>query len=72
VGAIARTYAHFGFDWTPEAERRMRAWHASNPQHKHGGHQYRAEDFGLSEDAIAERFARYAERFGVPREPARG
>ena len=72
VGASARVYAHFGFDWTPEAERRMRAWHASNPQHKHGGHPYRAEDFGLSEDAIAERFARYAERFGVPREPARG
>jgi len=71
VGAIARMYAHFGFAWTAEAERRMRAWHASNPQHKHGGHPYSAEEFGLSEDALAERFARYAERFAVPREPAR-
>lgn len=71
VGAIARMYAHFGFDWTPEAEGRMRAWHAANPQHKHGGHRYSAERFGLSEDGIAERFADYARRFDVPREPAR-
>lgn len=72
VGAIARMYAHFGFAWTPEAERRMRAWHDENPQHKHGGHRYTAERFGLSEEGIAERFARYAERFDVPREPTRG
>lgn len=72
VAAIARMYDHFGFAWSDEAERRMRAWHAANPQHKHGGHHYRAEDFGLGEGAIAERFARYAERFGVQREPARG
>lgn len=71
VGAIARMYAHFGFAWTPEAERRLRAWHDANPQHKHGGHPYTAEAFGLSEDAIAERFALYARRFEVPREPAR-
>jgi hypothetical protein len=72
VGAIGRMYAHFGYPWTAEAERAMRAWHDANPQHKHGGHQYTAEQFGLSEDAVAERFARYAERFEVPREPTRG
>lgn len=72
VAAIARMYAHFGFAWDPEAERRLRAWHETNPQHKHGGHHYTAEAFGLSEGAIAERFARYTERFQVPREPARG
>lgn len=71
VGAIARIYRHFGFAWTPEAERRMRAWHQANPQHKHGGHRYSAERFGLCEDGIAERFAAYARRFDVPREPAR-
>jgi hypothetical protein len=70
VGAIARMYEHFGFGWTPEAERRMRAWYESNPQHKHGGHLYTAEEFGLSEGGIAERFAGYAERFDVPREPS--
>lgn len=72
VGAIARAYEHFGLAWTAEAERRMRAWHAANPQHKHGGHAYTAERFGLSEDAIGERFAPYRERFGIAREAAGG
>lgn len=71
VGAIARLYEHFGFAWTAEAERAMRAWHESNPQHKHGGHAYTAEAFGLREEGIAERFAAYARRFDVPREPTR-
>ena len=68
VAVVQRMYAHFGFEFTPEAERRMRAWHAANPQGKHGGHHYDAEEFGLGEDEIAERFAAYAERFAVPRE----
>jgi hypothetical protein len=65
VAAIGRMYAHFGFDFSADAERRMRAWHEGNPQHKHGGHQYTLERFGLVEAEIRERFARYAERFGV-------
>lgn len=72
VGAIARTYDHFGFAFSAEAERRMRAFHATNPQHKHGGHAYSLAQFGLAEPAIRERFARYAERFGVAREAAAG
>lgn len=65
VGQVARLYDHFGFELSAEAERRMRHWHATNPQHKHGGHSYTLEQFGLREGAIRERFARYAERFGV-------
>jgi hypothetical protein len=68
VAAVARLYDHFGFALSAEAERRMRAWHATNPQHKHGGHAYTLDAFGLREGAIRERFARYAERFGVGRE----
>jgi hypothetical protein len=68
VAAIGRMYGHFGFALSAEAERAMRAWHEGNPQHKHGGHPYRLEDFGLSEGAIAERFAAYRARFEVPRE----
>jgi hypothetical protein len=70
VAAIERIYAHFGFAWTADTERRMRAWHEGNPQHKHGGHPYTLAEFGLREEEIAERFRRYAERFGVPREAA--
>ncbi len=68
VAAVQRMYAHFGFELSAEAERAMAAWHADNPQGKHGGHQYAAADFGLSEGEIAERFAPYLERFQVARE----
>ncbi len=68
VAAVRRAYDHFGFDWSEEAERSMRAWHAANPQGRHGGHHYDAAQFGLTEGEIAERFAAYRERFGVARE----
>jgi hypothetical protein len=68
VGALARLYAHFGFELSGEAERRMRAWHGANPQGRHGGHHYTLEQFGLAEGEIAERFARYLERFAVEAE----
>lgn len=65
VAAIARAYDHFGFALSAEGERRMRDWHRTNPQHKHGGHKYTLEQFGLVEGAIRERFARYADRHQV-------
>ena len=68
VAAVQCMYAHFSFERSAEAERAMAAWHADNPQGKHGGHQYAAADFGLSEGEIAERFAPYLERFQVARE----
>ncbi len=70
VAAVQRIYTHFGFEWTVAAERRMRAWQEGNPQHKHGGHPYTLAEFGLREEEITERFHRYAECFGVPREAA--
>ena len=69
VGAIGRMYEHFGFAPSADGVARMRTWHAAHPQHKHGGHNYTLEQFGLSEEAIRERFARYTDRFAVEREP---
>jgi hypothetical protein len=69
VGAVRRLYDHFGFELTDEAERRMRAWYAENPQGKRGGHHYRAESFGLSQAEMTDRFSAYTEHFGVEREP---
>ncbi len=70
LGAVRRIYAHFGFVWSEAAERGMRAWAEANPPGRHGGHRYDARSFGLSPEALAERFADYRERFGVEREPA--
>jgi hypothetical protein len=70
VGAVKRMYAHFGMEMTGTAEARLRAWHAENPQGKHGEHRYSAADFGLTADSINAHFADYMEHFGVERETA--
>ncbi len=68
VAALQRMYEHFGVELGAQAKRRMRVWHGENPQGKHGGHHYTAEQFGLSHAEMAERFRRYMEHFGVPSE----
>jgi hypothetical protein len=70
AGAIARLYAHFGFALSDDAARRMRAWHAENPQGKHGEHRYDAEAFGLGAGRVHDRFAAYMRHFAVEREAA--
>ncbi|MCX5740668.1 MAG: sulfotransferase [Proteobacteria bacterium] len=70
VAAIRRMYEYFGFAPSPDGEPRMRAWHESHPQHKHGGHRYTLLQFGLKEEAIRGRFARYTDRFDVEAESA--
>jgi hypothetical protein len=67
ISQARAAYEHFGIGLSEEAQSRMRAWQAQNPQGKHGGHRYSAEQFGLSEAAIRERFADYCAEFGVER-----
>ncbi len=43
----------------------MRDWIENRPKDKFGKHDYAAEDFGLSEAEIDQRFAAYRARFGV-------
>jgi hypothetical protein len=69
VAALRRAYAHFGLELSAQAERRMAAWHAAHPQGRHGSHRYSAEQFGLGEAEIDERFAAYRDAFDVAREP---
>lgn len=68
VGAVERVYHHFGVEMTDEARHRMRTWQNDNPQGKHGEHRYTAEDFGLTDSAITDRYAAYIEHFNVERE----
>jgi hypothetical protein len=64
--AIAQLYEFLGEDYTPEARARMVAWRQNTPRDKHGRHEYRPQDYGLSETGLRERFGFYADRFGVP------
>ena len=71
VGAAKRVYAYFHLEWTDDLDQRLRRWQADNPRDKHGEHVYRAEDFGLTDDAIAARFGRYMTHFNIERERSR-
>lgn len=66
---IRVVYDRLGLELTEDAEQRMRAFLAANPQDKHGGHRYTFTDTGLDADALRARAERYQQRFAVPNEP---
>jgi hypothetical protein len=67
--AVIRTiYERCGLELTPDAEGRMRAFLAANPDDKHGKHTYRFADTGLDLGAERERSATYQKFFDVPSE----
>jgi hypothetical protein len=68
VAAVRRIYAYFDVPLSDEADLRFRAWQRDNPRGKHGEHHYSAEDFGITEAAITDRFAAYTSHFSIPRE----
>lgn len=59
IGTVRDACRHFGYDFTPEYEARARRWLAQNPQHKHGVHRYRLDDFGLDAATVDRHFAAY-------------
>ena len=65
---IRRIYERLGLALSNEAEARMRAFLAANPQDKHGGHRYAFADTGLDAGALRERARRYQTYFDVPSE----
>ena len=62
IAEVERIYAYFGFDLLDEALVAMRKWHESRPQGRHGEHRYAAEDFGLTDAMVRDRFADYRTR----------
>lgn len=63
VAAVRRIYAFLGDPFPPHVEARMRATLDASPQHRHGKHRYRLDDFGLDTREVRERFAAYRARF---------
>lgn len=65
-GSVVRSiFSAARIPWNQEPEREIGRYLAANRQHRHGRHQYSAEEFGLNATALRERFAAYRERFGV-------
>jgi Sulfotransferase family len=65
---IRAIYERLGLELEADAEQRMRAFLAANPQDKHGKHTYSFRETGLDEGARRERARRYQEYFDVPSE----
>ncbi|HRF88093.1 MAG TPA: sulfotransferase, partial [Pseudomonadales bacterium] len=66
VGTVRRIYQHFHLPMSAEVEQRFQRYADAHPMGKHGKHDYRLEEYGLTEQQIRERFAFYIERFQVP------
>lgn len=68
VDAMAALYERLGLTFRDEDADRIRAYLAARPQHKHGVHRYRAEDFGLDVTDLRTRFAPYVAHYGIEEE----
>lgn len=65
MAAIERLYAHFDFEFTPEARLAMERYLAQRPREKHGVHRYTLEEFGLGKASHGGLFEDYCRRFGL-------
>jgi hypothetical protein len=67
IPAIRGLYEWLGEDLTPSTVDAMEAWLKTNDEEREqaGAHRYRAEDFGLDTDDLAQRFAYYGARFPI-------
>lgn len=65
IGEVEKLYAKFGEPLTDAARTSMQAMLDSNPQGKHGKHEYALEDYGLTRKGVYAHFGDYIERFGI-------
>ena len=70
VGTVRKVYEHLGRELSPIAEGKMQKWTEDNAREKRAAHDYKLEDFGLSEERIHAEFAAYRERYILPRQAA--
>jgi hypothetical protein len=66
LGVVRGIYERFDIDFTPEIEAAMQGYLDANPKGKHGKHDYDLAEFGLSKEAVHERFKGYIEDYGIP------
>ena len=59
MAQIARIYASFDLELTPDAQRRMTGFLSDHPQHAGGVHRYSLDQFGLDPEAEGERYATF-------------
>lgn len=65
VGTVASIYESTGSELDPRARTAMNDYIAAHPKGALGEHRYDLGEFGLDRGSLRERFAAYAERYGV-------
>lgn len=65
IAAMRKLYSSLGDPFTSEAETKMRAWLADNPQGKFGRHEYQLAEYGRSAEDLLPGFERYLSRYCV-------
>jgi LPS sulfotransferase NodH len=69
VETVRSIYDFHGVDWPAGHDQRLQAHLAANPRGRFGSHEYRSEDFGLTDRQLAARFADYIDHYGLDRRP---
>lgn len=59
LGVVRQIYQFLGRELSPKLESTMKSYLRAKPQHKHGGHSYTLEEYGLSEVKEKDRFSDY-------------
>jgi hypothetical protein len=67
VGALEAAYARLGLPFPEASARSVAAWAEEHPPGRHGPHEVRLEDFGLTAGQVRSRFGPYLDRFDVVR-----
>ena len=62
---LAAIYAHCSMPFTADAAEATLGYLDGRPRNKHGTHEYRLDQFGLTPEAINALFADYTARFGA-------
>jgi hypothetical protein len=65
IATVKSVCGFIGIPFSAETERRAQAFLTENPLQKKGVHTYSADEFGLSDDGLRERFVSYRENYGV-------
>ena len=66
MAVVRGIYQRFDEPLTAEAEAAMLAYLAANPKGRHGSHSYDLAEYGLSKEAVRERFKDYIDSYEIP------
>ncbi len=72
VAEVRRICEHAGIPFDERASGAATQYLEANPKNRFGRHDYRLEDFGLTDDMVDEAFAAYREAYAIPIESDQG